>query len=73
MNTAKFKQIAMHTHTQDVRGLPHTPTLSDSPEPSKELLRPAEKLLAEEEEEVVEEVGGSVEGKAGWDDDDGLW
>lgn len=66
------------SHTQEARGLPHTPTHLDSPEPSSELPRPVEKLPAEEEEKEEEEeeeemaVGGSAEGKAGWGTEDGL-
>lgn len=68
------------SHTQEARGLPHTPTHLDSPEPSSELPRPVEKLPAEEEEKEEEEeeeeeetaVGGSVEGKVGWGMEDGF-
>lgn len=65
-------------HTQEARGLPHTPTRSDSPEPSSELPRPVEKLPVEDEEEEKDEeveevaVGGSVEEKVGWGMEDGL-
>lgn len=65
-------------HTQEARGLPHTPTRSDSPEPSSELPRPVEKLPVEDEEEEKEEeveevaAGGSVEEKVGWGMEDGL-
>lgn len=67
-----------HAYTQETRVLPHTPTHSDSPEPSSELPRPVEKLPAEEEEkedvEEEEEVveAGSVEEKAGCGMEHGL-
>lgn len=88
MNTPQSKQIVTFfffllthacSHTQEARGLPHTHTHSDSPEPSSELPRLVEKLPAEEEEKEEEEedeepmvVGGSVEGKAGCGTEDGL-
>lgn len=79
MKTLKCKQFL--PRTQEARGLPHTPTRINSPEPSSELPRPVEKLLAEEdekeqeeeeEEEVVVVVVDRVEVKAGFGIEEGL-
>lgn len=52
---------------QEARGLPHTPTHKDSPEPRSEFPRLVEKPPAEEEEKEEEEVttAACVEEKVG--------